>query len=286
MSKGVHSKLPHYTIRASHAYFDIDWRELAKYRDLLGLFVYRDLVAVYKQTILGPLWFIIQPLVTTLVFTVIFGNLAGISTDGMPKILFYMSGILLWNYFQSCMTSVGHSLINNANLFRKVYYPRLINPLATIVTNLAQLILNTAVFIFFFVYYHYFTEIEVVWSWKMLGLPLIVLQAALTGLGVGLCLATLTVKYRDLNFAVPFLSQLWMYATPVVYPLSIVPEKWRWLAILNPMVSIVEQCRGFLLGSGGVTSGMMALSWFTTILVLVLGLMFFHRAQKSFVDTI
>jgi lipopolysaccharide transport system permease protein len=275
-----------FVIKPSRSFFSIDWREMWLYRDLLGLLVHRDLVAIYKQTILGPLWIIIQPLVTTLVFTVIFGNLAKISTDGMPKTLFYMSGVMFWTYFHNCTQNVGVSLIGNAPLFRKVYYPRLISPLAVVISNLAQFGLNLLVFLSLYFYYLFFTTASIHPTWWLLALPLLVIESAMIGLGVGLCIAAMTIKYRDLTFAIPFIMQLWMYASPIVYPTSLMSERWRWLLMLNPMASVVEQGRMAFLGTGTLTPAYVLSGWGLGFLLLVVGVVLFQRAQRTFVDTI
>jgi lipopolysaccharide transport system permease protein len=243
-------------------------------------------VALYKQTILGPLWIIIQPLVTTLVFTVIFGNLAKISTDGMPKTLFYMSGVMMWTYFHNCTQNVGTSLIGNAPLFRKVYYPRLVSPLSLVISNLAQLGLNLLVFLSFYFYYLFFTSTAIHPTWWLLAMPLLVIESAMIGMGVGLCIAAMTIKYRDLTFAIPFITQLWMYATPIVYPTSLLSERWRWLLMFNPMASVVEQCRMAFLGTGTLTTAYVLSGWGLAFLLLVVGIIVFQRAQRTFVDTI
>jgi lipopolysaccharide transport system permease protein len=275
-----------FVIKPSRRFFSIDLHEMWLYRDLLWLLVHRDLVALYKQTILGPLWFIIQPLLTTLVFTVIFGNVAKISTDGMPKTLFYMSGIMLWTYFHSCAQNVGTSLVGNAGLFRKVYYPRLVSPLSIVISNLAQFGLNMMVFLCFYFYFLFFTSASIHPTWWLLAIPLLVIESAMIGLGVGLCIAAMTIKYRDLTFAIPFLTQLWMYATPIVYPTSLLSERWRWAAMLNPMASVVEQCRLAFLGTGTLTAGYLICGWVIAFLLLAVGLIVFQRAQRTFVDTL
>ncbi len=282
------NKPPSYrhVLQASHRLFNVDWRDVWMYRDLLWLLVHRDLIAVYKQTILGPAWFVIQPLVATLVFTVIFGNVAKVSTEGMPKFLFYMNGVMFWNYFQSCMNAVGGSLISNANLFRKVYYPRLITPLSIVFSNLAQFALNMLLFLGFYVYYYFFTDVQFHPTWWLLGFPVLVIQSALTGLGVGLWFSAMTTKYRDLHFAIPFLTQLWMYATPVVYPASLISERWRWVVMLNPMAGIVEQSRMAFLGTGTLTPAYLVMGWGIVLFLLGTGLIAFERAQRTFVDTI
>ena len=274
-------------IRSNKSWLDFNWRELWEYRDLLILLVQRDLVSVYKQTILGPLWFIIQPLLTTVVFTIIFGTVAQIPTDGMPKFVFYMSGTVLWNYFQGCLNHGAQSLIGNTNLFTKVYFPRLVIPLSGIFVNLAHFLLNFVMFLGFYFYFLFFTTASIHPSIYLWCMPLLVLQCALIGLGFGLWVAGLTTKYRDLKFILPFLIQLWMYATPIVYPVSLVKTPlYRALLWLNPMSAPVELCRYVFTGAGTVTLLSQAASWLVTGAVLITGIILFNRVQRTFVDIV
>jgi lipopolysaccharide transport system permease protein len=273
-------------IKPNRSWFGIDWREIAEYRDLLRLLVIRDLTAVYKQSILGPLWFVIQPLAPTLVFTVVFGNIAKISTDGMPPFLFYMSGMVLWSYFQACMNNVAESLSSNSSMFAKVYFPRLIVPLAAVIKNLAQLGLSFATFLAFYAYYLVRGNTAVHPTIWIVAFPLLVLQCMAAGLGVGLWLSALTVKYRDLRYALPFLTQVWMYATPIAYPASLVSEKWRWFVVLNPMAGVIEFNRHAFLGSGSIRLDVLIGGGVTSIFLLVSGLVLFNKVQRTFVDTI
>jgi lipopolysaccharide transport system permease protein len=273
-------------IKANQSWFHIPWHEIYEYRDLLWNLVRRDLTAIYKQSILGPLWFIIVPLVTTIVFTVIFGNVAKISTDGLPPFLFYMTSMVLWNYFQGCMNGVSNSLITNAGIFSKVYFPRLIVPLSLILSNLAQFVLNLIMFLGFYLYFVFFTSSQIQPSWWILMLPVLIFHCAAVGMGVGLWLSALTVKYRDLRFALPFIAQLWMYATPIVYPTSLVPEKWRWLLAVNPMAGIMEFNRFAFLGVGTVSKEILLIGLISGLFLLVSGLLIFNKVQRTFVDTI
>ena len=215
---------------------------------MLWLLTARDFTAVYRQSILGPLWFILTPLATTLVFTVVFGNIAKISTDGMPPFLFYMCGMVLWSYFQACMNNVAESLSSNSNMFTKVYFPRLIVPLSAVIKNLGQLGLSFGTFLAFYAYYLIRGSTAVHPTIWIAAFPLLVLHCVAVGLGIGLWLSALTVKYRDLRFALPFLTQVWMYATPIAYPASLVSEKWRWFIVLNPMSGVIEFNRHAFLG--------------------------------------
>lgn len=273
-------------IRANQPWWRIDWQEIWEYRDLLWLLVWRNYTAVHKQSILGPLWFVIQPLATTVVFTIIFGKIARIGTDGIPPFVFYMSGMVLWNYFAGCMNGASGSLAGNAGLFQKVYFPRLIVPISTLFNQMIFFLINLTVFAAFYIYYLFFTGAVIHPTWWILTLPLLVLQSAVVGMGVGLCLSTLTVKYRDVSFLLPFLTQLWMYATPIIYPASSVPEPYKFWYFLNPMVSIVECSRYAFFGQGIMTTATVLSSISAGIFLLVAGLLFFNKAQRSFVDTV
>lgn len=275
-------------IQPSRGLLRIDWHGMLHYRDLLFLLVRRDFLAQYKQTILGPLWFIIQPLLTTLVFTVIFGKVAKIPTDGMPPMLFYLCGMCVWSYFAACFGAISNTFITNANLFGKVYFPRIILPLSVVLSKLIAFGIQLLTFVAFLVYFIYFTQAGAAvhvtgWIWAVPGL--LVLSAAL-GLGVGLWISAMTTKYRDLVHLATFLTQLWMYATPVVYPVSQIPERWQWLAALNPMTGIVEAFRKAFLGAGEASGYLLGMSVAITALVLLTGVILFSRAEKTFVDTV
>jgi homopolymeric O-antigen transport system permease protein len=271
---------------------DTGWRSLElasiwQYRDLLSLLVWRDFVSKYKQTILGPLWFIIQPLCLTLVFTVIFGKIAGLSTDGLPPVLFYLCGQLGWNYFAQNFSSNSATFVANAGLFSKVYFPRLVVPLAALVSNLFAFAIQLTTFVCFYIYFKYSRGAGGFgMDWHVILLPLLVLQTAVLSLGVGLVMSALTAKYRDLTHVSALLIQVWMYATPVIYPLSKVPQKWQWIALLNPMTPIVESFRLLFLGVGTVEPLHIVCSMGTTTVVTIAGLMLFSRIEKTFVDIV
>jgi len=273
-------------IRPTNSWFHFPWREVADYRDLLFFLVKRDLTAIYKQSILGPVWFVLQPLATTLVFTVIFGRVARIGTDGLPPFMFYMSGMVLWHYFAGCLNGVSGSLIANAQVLRKVYIPRLTIPLSMVISSLAQFLLNLVTFLGFYGYFYFFTKVNLQPSLWALALPLLVLQCAVAGLGAGLWLAALTVKYRDLRFALPFLLQLWLYLTPIIFPASKVGAGWRLLLAVNPMSSVVEFNRFAFLGKGSVSALFMLIGAVSSVVLLLSGLVIFNRVQRTFVDTI
>ena len=264
---------------------DLRFKELWRYRDLVLLFVRRDFVAVYKQTILGPLWYLIQPLLTTITFTIIFGNIAGLPTDGLPQFLFYMSGTVIWTYFADCLTKTSNTFVQNAGLFGKVYFPRLAVPVSILLSNL---ITFTIQFTFFLIFMAFFAlrgaDIEPN-SWMLLT-PFLLLMMAGLGLGLGIIISSLTTKYRDLRFLVTFGVQLLMYATPVIYPASSIPTRFQILLLANPMTPIVEGFRYAFLGAGTVSMGMLFYSAGFTVVVLIVGIIIFNRMEQTFMDTV
>jgi lipopolysaccharide transport system permease protein len=276
-------------IEPQNSLFELHLKDVWRYRDLLWLLVKRDFVSFYKQTILGPLWFFIQPLFTTIIFTFIFGNLAGLSTDGLPQPLFYMAGITAWNYFADCLTKTSTVFRDNAGIFGKVYFPRLIMPLSIVVSNLVRFGVQMLLF-FVMIAYYYFTQKESGAIFHMnvyvFLFPILVLLMALLGLGLGLIITAMTTKYRDLAFLVSFGVQLLMYATTVIYPLSAAPEKYKWLIELNPMTGIIEAFRYGFLGAGVFTTATFNYSVSFTLISLILGVVIFNKTEKTFVDTI
>ncbi len=272
-------------IQPKTGWFDVDLKELWRYRDLIGMFVKRDFVTFYKQTILGPLWYIIQPLMTTVVFTVIFGNFAKIPTDGLPPFLFYLAGNVVWGYFSNTLKQTSDTFNVNASIFGKVYFPRLTVPAAVSLVNFAQFFIQLVLFLGFY-FYFMAQGTPITPSWWILAVPLLLGQMALLTFGIGILLSSLTTKYKDLRFAMSFVIQLWMYATPIVYPLSQVPEKYQTLYVLNPMVSIVESFRYAFLGSGAIRMDHILISWVVTICCLVAGIILFSRIEKTFMDTV
>ncbi|MCG2735997.1 MAG: ABC transporter permease [Candidatus Methanoperedenaceae archaeon] len=266
-------------------WFDINLKEIWSYRDLIMLFVRRDFVAQYKQTILGPLWFLIQPLLSTLVFTVVFGTIAQIPTDGLPQVMFYMAGITAWTYFANCFTKTSNTFIGNAAIFGKVYFPRLVIPVSIVISNLISFAIQFGLFIVFLLYF-YFKGSSIAPNMWILLTPLLLVQMAALGLGVGILVTSMTTKYRDLSHAVGFGVQLWMYVTPVVYPLSQIPEKWRWLSALNPMTAVVESFRYAFLGAGAIQPWVMGVSIGMTAIFLTLGIILFSKVEKTFIDTV
>lgn len=273
------------TIEASHSILDLRFREVWNYRDLLMMFVKRDFISFYKQTILGPLWFFIQPLFTTLVFTFIFGNLAGMSTDGLPQPLFYLAGITAWNYFAECLTKTSTVFKDNANIFGKVYFPRLILPLSIVVSNLVRFVVQFLLFLCMIGYYWTKGFTPNVSAYLLL-FPLLVLLMALLGLGLGLVITAMTTKYRDLAFLVLFGVQLLMYATTVIYPLSAAPENLKRIIELNPMTPLIEGFRFIFLGAGEFSISSLLYSATATLVIFLLGVVIFNKTEKTFVDTI
>jgi lipopolysaccharide transport system permease protein len=266
-------------------WFEIDLAEIWRYRDLILLLVRRDFVAVYKQTVLGPIWFLLAPLFSTVVFTIVFGNIARIPTDGVPPFLFYLAGTVTWSYFSSCMTTTSNTFIANAGIFGKVYFPRLVVPISVVITNLLSFLIQFGLFIAVLLYY-LLTGSSVHPTIYILLLPFILIQMAALGLGMGVLISSLTTKYRDLAMLLTFGVQLWMYATPIVYPLSQIPEKWQWASALNPMTAVVETFRFAFLGCGGIQVWIILVSLVMTGLILGSGILLFSRIEKTFMDTV
>lgn len=273
-------------IEPNTSIFNLSLRDVWRYRDLLVLLVKRDFVSFYKQTILGPLWFFLQPLFTTLIYVIIFGRLAGISTDGLPPPLFYMVGIVAWNYFAECLTKTSTVFRDNANIFGKVYFPRLIMPLSIVISNLLRFGVQLILLILLVLYYLFFENYQPQINLYILFFPFAVLLMAALGLGLGMIISALTSKYRDLAFLVTFGVQLLMYATPVIYPLSSVPEKYHWLIRLNPMTGIIESMRFGLLGKGTFSWAVIGYSSAVTVISLIAGILIFNKVEKNFVDTV
>lgn len=275
-------------IKENTSLLDFNFSDIWRYRDLLFMFVKRDFVSFYKQTILGPFWFFIQPIFTTIVFTFVFGNLAGISTDGLPQQLFYLAGITSWNYFSDCLTKTGSVFRDNANIFGKVYFPRLIMPLSIVVSNLARFGVQLLLLIIMMVYFKLFpangASFEI--TTAIFFFPVLVMLMAMLGLGLGLIVTALTTKYRDLTFLISFGIQLLMYGTTVIYPLSAAPEKYKIYIELNPMTGIIEAFRYAFLGKGEFTVSSILYSATITIIILVIGILTFNKVEKNFVDTI
>jgi len=265
----------------------LDFRlgELWRYRDLILRFFRRDIVASYTQTILGPFWFVIPQIFTTIMFTVVFGKIGKIGTDGMPSMLFYMLGITAWNYFASCLSRCATTFSGNSGIFGKVYFPRLVMPCSTILANMMTFAIQFGLFLVFFGFY-WLHGAAVHPNWRVVILPILLLQMGALGLGIGCIVSALTTRYRDLALGITFGTQLWMYASCVVYPLSQIPKEWRLLFILNPMVPIIESFRFAFLGGGIVEIWHLAVSAVLSAILLFVGLIMFSRAEKTFMDTV
>lgn len=264
---------------------DLRLKELIRYYDLLVLFVKRDIVVTYKQTILGPLWFFIQPILTTLVFRVVFGNIAGIPTDGIPQPLFYMSGIVIWNFFADCFMKTSNTFVTNAGLFGKVYFPRIIQPLSVVISNGLKFLIQFGLFLILYAYY-LIKGVPVTPNGYILLFPFLLVLMALLGLGFGLIFSSLTTKYRDLTFLIQFGVQLLMYATPIIYPLSEIPEKYRFLIWGNPVSHIIETFKYSFLGQGMFTLVGLLYSTLFTLVILFIGIIIFNKTEKTFMDTV
>lgn len=278
------------TIRPKKGWFQIDFRELWRYRDLIFLMVKRDFKVFYKQTILGPAWVVLQPLFTTLVFTVIFGNVARLPTDGMPSFLFYMAGNIAWQYFSSCLIQTSNTFVQNSKLFGKVYFPRMVMPVATVMTKLIDFLVQFALFLVFLVIYAVKPGSPVAPNWQLILLtPVMLLQMAMLGLGFGIIVSALTTKYRDLSMLVSFGVHLWMYATPVAYSSSLIYQNYPALAkvlMLNPMTPVIELFRSAYLGVEMTCTPYIWISWVTTFVVLFVGIVLFTRIERTFMDTV
>ena len=272
-------------IKPKTGWFDINLKELIQYKDLIVMFVKRDFKTMYKQTILGPLWIIINPLLTTLMFTVVFGNIANISTDGMPQIVFYMLGTTVWTYFSSCLTKTSSTFTGNAAIFGKVYFPRLVTPISTVISGLINFGVQFLMFLGFMAYFMIKGSPIEPNLWILIT-PLLLVQLAALALGFGIIISSMTTKYRDLAVLVTFGVQLWMYATPVVYPASQIGGKLKTLMMLNPVSPIVESFRYAFLGSGSIPWNYLGISVVTTLVVLFAGVVLFSRVEKTFMDTV
>ena len=272
-------------IKPKRHIFDINFKEIWDYRDLLMMFVKRDIVTVYKQTVLGPVWFFIQPIMTMFVYIFVFGNIAGISTDGIPKALFYLSGIVLWNYFSESFTQTSDTFAQNAQIFGKVYFPRLIMPMSKVVSGLIKFAIQSS--LFFALYSFYLLTTDVLHpNITILITPLLVLLMAGMGFGFGIIFSSLTTKYRDLKFLIQFGIQLLMYATPIIYPMSTIPEKMRFYLELNPIAHIIEAFKFAFLGAGEFSVGGIVYASIFTITTLILGVLIFNKTEQSFMDTV
>jgi lipopolysaccharide transport system permease protein len=274
-------------IKPSVSLFDLNLKEVWRYRDLMLLFVRRDFVAQYKQTILGPVWHLIQPILTTIMFLVVFGKIANIPTDGVEPLLFYMSGITIWNYFSACLTNTSNTFIANSGIFGKVYFPRLVIPLSVVMSNMVKLGIQFALLLGAMVFYATVHDVPIAFGWQWLLLPVLVLMMAGIGLGTGIIISSLTTKYRDFSVLIGFGVQLLMYATPVAYPVSFLNEKsYGWVLTWNPLSPLVEGFRYALFQTGSFEASSLLYSLIFMITVLLLGVMIFSKVERTFMDTV
>lgn len=264
---------------------DLPIREVIRYRDLIVLFIKRDFVTQYKQTILGPLWFVINPLISTIMYIFVFGNLAKLSTDGVPQILFYYAGTMLWTFFSGCFTDATNIFVTNKDLFGKVYFPRLTVPISNVFGNLTRITVQFIFLLVFFIYYLVTTDVLKP-SFAVLAFPLLLIWIAALGTGMGMIISALTTKYRDLRILVTFALNLAMYATPIVYPISQIPKKFSWVLYANPLSVPVELFRVWFYGAGAVTLGVACISIAETFLLLFLGLIMFNQNERNFIDVV
>lgn len=277
-------------IEPKNGWFDLHLKEILQYKDLIFLFVRRNFVSMYKQTILGPLWAVVQPLLTTVVFTLVFGNIAGLAADGVPSFIFYLSGTILWTYFNQCLTQTANTFVSNRNTMGKVYFPRLVMPISTVMSNLISLVIQFTFMIIFLVYY-VITDQGCHPNWFILMTPLVILQLALLSLGCGIIISALTTKYRDLAMLVAFGTQLWMYASPIAYDLGSMAVfapggKYHTLIMLNPITPIITLFRHAFLGLGEMEWIFYGISWIITLVVLFIGIILFSKVEKTFMDTV
>lgn len=279
--------MEHYTthIKAKTGWFDIDIKELFKYKDLIYLFFKRNYATRYKQTILGPLWLILNPLITVTLYAFVFGNLAGLSTDGIPQFVFYLCSNALWTFFSTSLTQTSATFTANAAIMGKVYFPRLVMPISSVITGMLDLAIQLGMLVVIMIGYAV-TGYHFNIGPTVLLAPVIILQAGILGLGCGIIIAALTTKYRDLVVLVGFGVQLWMYATPVVYTAGLIPEKYTSIYMLNPMSPIMECWRSAVIGSGKFLWGYWGISWIITLIVLFFGVILFSKIEKTFMDTV
>ena len=272
-------------IKPKTGWFDIDVKNIWKYRDLIKLFVRRSFVSAYKQTVLGPAWAIINPLCTTVIFTIIFGNLAGLAPGGVPSFLFYMAGNVTWGYFANCLSATSGTFTGNAGIFGKVYFPRLVMPITTVISNLISFAIQYIFFLGFWVYYFITTD-SLKPNLFILMTPVLLIHMALMGLGIGIICSSLTTKYRDLTMLIGFGVQLWMYLSPVTYDYQIISDKWHALYMCNPMAPVINTMRYAYMGIGEFELGYYLLSWAVTLVVLFFGVLLFSKVEKTFMDTV
>lgn len=272
-------------IKPKNKLFEVDLKEIWQYRDLLNMFVKRNIITQYKQTILGPTWFFIQPALTTIMYMVVFGGIAKIPTDGLPQPLFYLAGIVCWQYFSDCLNKTSATFTENQGIFGKVYFPRLVVPLATVSSNLVRMGIQLMLFAAVYVYY-LIIGVDIAPNIYILLMPVLILMLAGLSLGFGIIISSMTTKYRDLTILFSFIVQLWMYATPVIYPLSTMSPDKQWIMALNPVTSIIETFKYSTLGVGTFSWGMLSYSFGFMLVLLAIGIVVFNKVQRSFMDTV
>lgn len=275
-------------IQNKSSLFRLDLHEVWRYRDLLRMYVKRDIITFYKQTILGPMWFFIQPIMTTIMFMFVFGGIAGISTDGVPQAVFYLAGLVCWNYFADCLTKCSDTFNANQQIFGKVYFPRLIVPFSIVISNMVKMGIQLVLFLVVYAYYFIVLGTFEI-NWTIVLFPVLLMMLASLGLGFGLVISSLTTKYRDLRFLITFGVQLWMYATPVIYPLSVMKQNYPdkiWVIVANPLTAIIETFKYGFTGVGVFEWNYLLYSFIMSIAVLLLGIIVFNRVQKNFMDVI
>jgi lipopolysaccharide transport system permease protein len=265
-------------------WFDLKLKEVWDYRDLISIFVRRDVISSYKQTVLGPIWFFLGPLLTVVLYTFVFGSIANIPTDGIPAPLFYLAGTTLWNYFANCFSGASSTFTGNAHLFGKVYFPRLVAPLSMVISNLLRTLIQFIMFMAFWVYYY--AQGKVDFSWHMLWFPYLIVLMALLALGIGIAISAFTTKYRDLNNFIPIGVNILMYASPVIYPTSLVPAQFQKYLWYNPLQHIIDCFRYAFTGGGHLDAAGMLYSSFLTLIVLLIGVLLFNRTERTFMDTV
>lgn len=286
MGKEVKKTNYHTHISSKHNWFDLNLREVWKYRDLIYMFTKRSFVLTYKQTILGPAWIFLNPFITSIIYTFVFGGIAGMSTDGIPQILFYLSSNAIWMFFSNCVTKNANTFTANANVFGKVYFPRLTIPVSNVLAAVVQFLVQMILVVIFLIYYVAVGVVEPNWeAWLLI--PLVIIHLGIMGLGFGIIISSLTTKYRDLAILVTFGVQLWMYATPIVYPLSQLGDGlMKTIILINPVTVPIEVFRYAILGKGTIIPEYLAFSLLITILVAILGVIIFNRVEKTFMDTV
>lgn len=277
-----------FEITPKNKFFSLNFKEIWQYRDLLMLFVKRDIITVYKQTVLGPLWYLIQPLFTSITFTIIFNNVAGIKTGSIPPFLFNLAGIMVWNYFTACLNGTSDTFKSNAGIFGKVYFPRIITPLSIVISNLIKFGIQFGIFVFFYIFF-YFQGADLSLNLSMLFFPILISFMGILGLGLGMMISSMVTKYRDLNNLVGFGVQLLMYVSAVMYPMELIKEKlpkFGWIVEYNPLAYVIETSRYMLLNIGSISILGLIYTMVVTIVVFFIGLLIFNRTEKNFIDTV